>query len=82
MSSSLTAISGLKKLVTPDLRTLEQKQPENYDEIEKMCMGMPYSIHQQELIDGRAFAKTKCYELNKMNPVDPVTNIFLCFLEL
>ena len=80
MSSSLTAITGMNKLVTPNLKAIEQKKYEDLDEVEKMCLGMPYSIHQQELIDGRAFAKTKCFELNRMNPVDPVNHLSISFI--
>ena len=80
MSSPLSSISKLpKKLVIPDLSKLE-KTSKDLDEVKKMCLGLPYSINQQELIDGRAFSKLKCYDLNKSNPVDPVlTNKILYF---
>lgn len=72
MSASLSLISKHpKKLVIPELNKLNADS-KKLDEVEKMCLGLPYSIHQQELIDGRAFCKTMCFELNKLNPVDPV----------
>lgn len=71
MSISVVA----KKLVIPsDLSTKDNKE---YDQVDKMCSGLPYKIDQKELIEGRAFAKTKCFELNKMNPVDPERNTIL-----
>ncbi len=77
MSASLFSISDSpKKLVIPHISQLD-KNSADLDDVSKMCLGLPYSIHQQELIDGRAFSKTKCFELNNTNPVDPKRNLIL-----
>jgi len=77
MSAPLSSISkSPKKLEIPDINKLD-KSSKDLDDVTKMCLGLPYSIHQQELIDGRAFCKTRCFELNKLNPVNPKRNLIL-----
>ncbi|RNA36045.1 maltose acetyltransferase [Brachionus plicatilis] len=58
-----------KKLQIPSRESLKNKDPSEYNEVEKMQASMLYNAMDDTLIKGRGFAKVMCKKINEACPL-------------